>query len=90
MEYAKKITLWGDIKILFKTALSLFKKDKQGILVGDLVQDYYYADYLLRTGKINQEQYDKGLLMAKNVIAENGTVTYMEELHNKEESKEEK
>ena len=37
-------------------------------------REYYYSDYLLKTGKITKEQYDAGLLYSENVIKERGTV----------------
>lgn len=86
--YVQKITFWGDIKIFFGTFVAVFKntgethdnheEDKQQI------QEYYYADYLLRTEKINEEQYHYGINLADRLIKEKGTVTFVPELHSTE------
>ena len=87
-EYTQKITFWGDVKIFFGTFIAVFKntgethdnteEDKTQ------VQEYYYADYLLRTEKINKEQYNYGISLAKELIKNKGTVTFVPELHDKE------
>lgn len=83
-EYVNDITFAGDIKILFKTFFAIFKKEGQGAMQGESKRDYYYPDYLLRTGKITNEQYTQGLNTANKIIKENGTVSYQQDLHSKE------
>ncbi|MBE5740941.1 MAG: sugar transferase [Clostridiales bacterium] len=85
-QYAENITFWGDVKILFKTVISIFKKDNGGSSegAGEGNRDYYYPDYLLRTGKITQEQYDKGHALAKELGDTKGKITYQPDLHNKD------
>lgn len=69
--YNQNITFMTDLKIFFKTFISVFTKggnshdnaeeDKKSM------RDYYYADYLLKTGKISKEQYDYGMQLAKEI-----------------------
>ena len=85
--YTHKITFWNDLKIIFKTVTSVFKntgethsndeENKEEVKE----QEYYYADYALRIGKITKEQYDLGLELSKEVISEKGVITYHPELH---------
>lgn len=64
--YVKNCSLWLDIKILFKTALKVIKKDE--ILTQDQVSDaYYFGDQLLNTNQITQEEYTKKLSEAKEL-----------------------
>lgn len=67
-EYVEKISLWFDIKILFKTVGYVFgRKDinKEGT-----VSNEFHGDYLLRTGQIEKEYYDEKIALAKTMIAE--------------------
>ncbi len=81
LEYAKKITFWGDVKILFQTVGALFKSDSSADGATSSKREYYYADYLLKENKITKEQYDKGILLANEIIANKGKVVYTENLH---------
>lgn len=64
--YVKNCSLWLDIKILFKTALKVIKKDE--ILTQDQVSDaYYFGDQLLNTNQITEEEYTKKLAEAKEL-----------------------
>ena len=84
LEYMKNITFATDVKIFFKTFVSVFKhkgeshdnaeEDKKQI------QEYYYADYLLRIGKITKEQYDYGMQLAKDIIAKKKPMQFYPEL----------
>ena len=88
--YMQNASLWLDIKIIFKTIGTVFtnkgeshsnaEEDK----ANEREQEYYYADYLLRIGKITKEQYDKGLELSKEIIKNKGTVTYQPELLDRE------
>ena len=53
-------------------------------------QEYYYADYLLRTEKITKEQYDKGIECSKEIIKNKAVMTYHPEFVEKQEVEEEK
>lgn len=84
--YMQNASLWLDIKIIFKTIGTVFtnkgeshsnsEEDKKY----EKEQEYYYADYLLRIGKITKEQYDKGLEISKEIIKEKGIVEFHPEL----------
>lgn len=84
--YMQNASLWLDIKIIFKTISTVLtnkgeshsnsEEDKKY----EKEQEYYYADYLLRIGKITKEQYDKGLEISKEIIKEKGIVEFHPEL----------
>lgn len=88
--YMQNASLWLDIKIIFKTIGTIFtnkgeshsnaEEDKHS----EREQEYYYADYLLRIGKITKEQYDKGLELSNEIIKSKGVVEYHPELLNLE------
>ena len=56
LEYVSNITLWGDIKILFKTVFKVLKLD--GINEDGMATAEDYGDYLLHQGEITQEEYN--------------------------------
>lgn len=66
--YVEHCSLWLDIKTIFLTIKTVLKKDG---IDGDVVQanntSEYHGDYLLRTGKITQEEYDEKLETAKEL-----------------------
>ena len=80
LKYAENLSLWLDIKILFKTFGAIFKKGSEGGAETSK-REYYYADYLLKTEQISQEQYDRGLKLSEEIIAKKGRVVYNGELH---------
>lgn len=81
-KYAERITLFGDIKILFKTVGVVFgSSDGSSGGIETSKRDYWYADYLLKTGKITKEQYNKGFSMEHQIIAEKGVVKFTKDLH---------
>ena len=90
--YAHKITFWNDLKIFFGTFISVFKNtgethsnfEENKTEVKE--QEYYYADYILRIGKISKEQYDLGIKLSNEIIQNKGTVTFHPELHNQNEA----
>lgn len=81
MEYAQKITFWKDVKILFQTVGAIFKSDSSADGTSSSKRDYWYADYLLKTNKITQEQYDNGFQLANEIIKEKGAVSFTKQLH---------
>lgn len=81
LEYQAKVTFLGDIKILFKTILVLFKSDSAASGAEQAQRDYYYGTYLLRKHLITQEQYDIGHARAAKLIEEKGVVEYQPDLH---------
>lgn len=84
--YFEHMSFWLDIKIFFMTFVSVFankgkshsdfEEDKKY----EKEQEYYYADYLLRTGKITKEQYDLGLSLSNQIIKNKETMTFHPEL----------
>ncbi len=82
LKYRQKITLWGDLKIIFKTFICFFKNDSASNGAEDSKRDYYYSDYLLKNNLINKEQYNLGLEKSEQIIKEHSAVSYCKELHN--------
>lgn len=68
LEYIKKITFWGDLKIIFKTVKQVFvssHKEENREQV-DLALDY--GDVLLKEGKVSKEEYDNLQIQAENIL----------------------
>lgn len=88
--YTHKITFWNDLVIFIKTFTSVFKStgethsNAEEDKTETKEQEYYYADYIKRIGKITDEQYHYGLNLAKEVISGDGVLTYHPELHDQE------
>ncbi|MBQ8352013.1 MAG: sugar transferase [Clostridia bacterium] len=61
-----KITFFGDIKIIFKTALKVLKSD--GINTEGMATAEDLGDYLLHKGEISREEYDAKQLEAKRLL----------------------
>jgi len=57
LEYIKKITFFGDLKIIFLTVWKAFFK-QDGISQDGMDTAEDLGDYLLRTGKVDREEYD--------------------------------
>lgn len=68
LQYIEKITLLGDIRIILTTLGKVFKRDGITEDGSDTATDL--GDYLLASGKITREQYDRGQAEAKKLIAE--------------------
>lgn len=69
LEYIQKITLWGDIKIIFETVLKAFIK-REGITEDGMATALDYGDHLLEEGKVTKEEYDEKQREAKALLAE--------------------
>lgn len=69
LEYIKKVSLFGDIKIIFDTVKKAFIK-QEGITQDDMATAEDFGDYLLRTGVIDKKEYDLKQSMAKEVLCE--------------------
>ena len=69
LEYIKKITFWGDVKIILTTINKAFIK-RADITEADCDTATDLADYLLAQGRITREEYDRGQVEAKKLIAE--------------------
>jgi len=66
LEYLNKISLWFDLKIMLTTIRKVFKTENISYKGMATAEDY--GDYLLRTGKISQVQYDVGQSEANKLI----------------------
>lgn len=71
LEYIKKITFLGDVKIILTTLNKAFIKRSDITEEGsDTATDL--GDYLLASGRITREEYDRGQEEAKRLIQEAG------------------
>lgn len=57
LQYIKKITFWGDVKIGVKTIIKVFKREGISVKGQSIVDDF--GDALLKNGKISNDEYDK-------------------------------
>ena len=67
LKYIEKISLFGDIKIVFDTVKKAFIK-QEGITQDDMATAEDFGDYLLRTDKVDKETYDKKQAEAKMIL----------------------
>lgn len=67
LQYIKKITFLGDIKIVFQTVQKAFIKH-EGITKEDMATAEDFGDYLLRTRQVEKSQYDSLQSMAKEIV----------------------
>ena len=88
--YMHNITFWGDVKIFFKTFTSVFlstgetHSNEEENKTETKEQEYYYADYIRRIGRIDDEQYRYGLALSKIAISNREQLVYHPEIHDKE------
>ena len=66
LKYIEKITLLGDIRILFKTVFKVFKRD--GITEEGMATAADLGDYLLTQGTVSQPEYDQKQQEAKELV----------------------
>lgn len=66
LEYIKNITFVNDVKIIFKTIGKVFKREDIETEGMETAEDL--CDYLLRTGKINREEYKQKIENEKNEV----------------------
>ena len=66
LEYIKKITLFGDIKIMFKTVGKVFARD--GINEEGMATAMDLGDYLLEKGEVDKSSYDEKQAEAKELL----------------------
>ena len=65
LQYIKRITLFGDIKILFQTVFKVLKRSD--VVREGTVSDMDYGDYLLQELAITQEEYNEKQEEAKGI-----------------------
>lgn len=66
LRYIERVTFLGDIKILWKTAISVFQRE--GITEEGFATAEDYGDHLLHMGAITEEEYDKKQAEARCLI----------------------
>ncbi|AMN31877.1 sugar transferase [Clostridium perfringens] len=67
LQYIKKITFLGDVKIIIQTVQKAFIK-QEGITKEDMATAEDFGDYLLRTEQVKKKQYDLLQSKAKEII----------------------
>jgi lipopolysaccharide/colanic/teichoic acid biosynthesis glycosyltransferase len=67
LKYIEKVSFLGDVKIVFQTVIKAFVK-QEGITDGDMATAYDYGDWLLKNGKVSQEEYDEKQMEAKELL----------------------
>ena len=68
LQYIGRITFLGDVKIILTTLAKVFRRD--GITEEGMDTATDLGDYLLASGRITREQYDRGQAEARRLIAE--------------------
>ncbi len=66
LKYIEKITLWGDVAIIFKTVFKVFARD--GITEDGEATATDLGDYLLSKGEVTKEKYDSLQTEAKELM----------------------
>lgn len=67
LQYIEEVSFIGDVKIVIQTVIKAVVK-REGITDGDMATVYDYGDWLLRTGKVSQEEYNKKQIEAKELL----------------------
>lgn len=68
-EYVKKITFLGDLRIIFRTVGNVLKKED--INTDGMATAEDFGDYLLRTGQVDQNTYDRKQRIARRICERN-------------------
>ena len=66
LEYVDNITFWGDVKIIFKTVIKVFKRD--GITEEGMATAADYGDYLLSKGEVTKQEYEQKQEEARELL----------------------
>lgn len=66
-KYIQNVSFAGDVKIIFDTVKKAFIK-QEGITQDDMATAEDFGDYLLRTGKIDVENYEKKQCVAFSIL----------------------
>lgn len=67
LKYIEKVTFLEDLQIILKTVKTAFVK-QEGITDGENATSYYYGDWLLKNGKVSEEEYLKKQGEAKRLL----------------------
>ena len=68
LEYVEKVTFWGDLKIVLQTVVKFVKREDISAEGMETAEDL--GDYLLRTGQVEQAEYDRLQQQAKDLLVE--------------------
>lgn len=66
LDYIKAISLFSDVKLIFKTLLKVFKRED--IVRDGTASDIDFGEWLLKEGIVNQDEYYKKQEEAKEII----------------------
>ncbi len=66
LEYIRKISLFGDVGLIFKTVFKVFKR--VDTVREGTVSDIDFGDWLLQESKVNRNEYDKKQKDAKEIL----------------------
>ena len=70
LEYIQKVTFLGDVKIIVDTVKQVFFREKgledSDVDEIDITDDF--GDYLLKKGRVSQEEYDQKLIEARELL----------------------
>lgn len=71
LEYIQNVTFLGDVKIIFDTVKQVFFKQKglEGFEVDEVDITDDFGDYLLKAGRVSQDEYDEKQVQAKQLLA---------------------
>lgn len=70
LEYIRKITFWGDVRIVFQTLKKVFEREGTGAEDEATTEDF--GDALLQTGKVSLQEYSQKQEEAKKLLREAG------------------
>lgn len=79
LQYIQKISLIEDIRIIFKTIEKAFIK-REGITDNDMATAEDLGDYLLKMGKVSENQYKQNQKRAKDILYNNKKMESVDEL----------
>lgn len=70
LEYIEKVSFLGDVKIVLDTVAQVFlgKKGQENLDVDEIAITDDYGDYLLKTGRVTREEYDRKQQEAKDIL----------------------
>jgi lipopolysaccharide/colanic/teichoic acid biosynthesis glycosyltransferase len=70
LKYIEKVSFLGDVKILFETVATVFKRS--GITDGENATALDYGDALLKSGKVSKAKYEDLQAQAKRILEDRG------------------
>ena len=71
LKYIEQVSFVGDMKIIFQTVKKAFIK-QDGITEENMVTAEDFGDYLLRSGKVDEEEYKEKQGQAKKILEKGG------------------